>query len=146
MDSRQHPILQRTIVKLKYASVVTQMHDLLLLSKIINNRADFKYDDRVCYSADVTTRSAETVSFNVPRAAHSISEDNYWHRTPRLANLLPEEIDIFNDTGLKKRLTELYWNYFVKHYQEKDPCSWTIGCDCSKCKSRNWNFLNYLST
>ena len=120
-----------------------QMHDLFLLSNILNGKFDYGCSKFIRYANQLSTRGSERVCFKFPQ--HMGSEANFRFRTPKLVNMLPESLQFFETRGLKQRLSNFFYNYFIAFYEEERPCTWIVACKCSNCRNIDFTYLNYLT-
>ena len=129
------------LLKFKFlpASLYLEMHDLLFLSSIISGRYEVDWHEYVSFANDVSTRRSARTLFDVETPRLSRSQQNFWYRTPKLANMIGSVVDFFETTGVKQRLTNFYWNYFISSYEHGNSCTWTILCWCTSCT----NSTNY---
>ena len=118
-----------------------QMHDLLLLSNILNGKFDYDCSKFITHANQLSTRGSERVCFKFPQQMGS--EANFWYRTPKLVNMLPESLQFFETRGLKQRLSNFFYNYFIAFYEEERPCTWIVACKCSNCRNIGFTYLNY---
>jgi hypothetical protein len=120
-------------------SLNLQIIDLLTLSKIVNSSYDFDWSPHLRFyrGNQYSTRSSSRQIFEVDAVIKERFRQNFWYRTSRLANFLPSDTDFLNITGLKQRLLKLFWSYFTRRYDEDIPCSWRIGCTCTRCRETN---------
>ena len=107
------------LVKLKLLplSLYIEMHDILLFAAIINNNYDFDWSQHILFSNDhgYYTRTTASCRLQVPKLRLSKSNQNFWLQCARLANHLSHSIDLFCITGVKRKLSDIYWNYFYLH-------------------------------
>ena len=120
-------------LKLLPASLYLEMHDLLLLSSFISGSYEADWHEYVSFANDVSTRRSARTLFDVETPRQSRYQQNFWYRAPKLANMIGSLVDFFETTGLKQRLTNLYWNYFISSYEHGNSCTWTIFCWCTSC-------------
>ena len=112
-----------------------QLNNLLLLSKILNNHYDFNFSDRYPPKNDLANTRSRL--FECTRPAKFVCEKNFCIHAKRLANLVPQKVDFTNTIGLKGRLLQLMWEHFEKRFDDSNPCSWKILCDCTRNNCRN---------
>ena len=67
------------------------------------------------------------------------TDKNVWHRVAILFNIVSKSFNSQAPIGKKTRIRTTYWNFFHKHYNEHNLCTWRILCFC-----RNWNPHNKL--
>ena len=68
------------------------------------------------------------------------TDKNVWHRVAILFNIVSKSFNPQAPIGKKTRIRTTYWNFFHKHYNEHNLCTWRILCFC-----RNWNPHNKLN-
>ena len=102
------------------------MHDLLLLSSILNQKTDIQWT-RYLRVNDNSSRHS-SVLFQIPATSKKQKQD-FWYRVARLANIFGPILDLLADTEhLKSKLLIVYWNFFENYYKEMTPCTWRIIC------------------
>ena len=107
-----------------------QLNNLLLLSKIHNNHYDFNFSDRFPPKSDLANTRSRL--FECTRPAKFVCENKFWFHAKRLANLVSQKVDFTNTIGLKGRLLQWMWEHFEKRFDDSNPCSWKILCDCTR--------------
>ena len=60
------------------------------------------------------------------------ADENFWRCYSQLSNIC-KITSLAIENLSKKRLTELYWNYFSRHHSEANSCAWTFLCNCNNC-------------
>jgi hypothetical protein len=111
-------------------SIYLELLDLLTLSKVIHRQVDIELPP--CLSFSETRRNRKI--FILPKVRLERSRTNFWYRSARLANILPQEVDFLNPVGLKGRLLRYFWRYFDMSFRENVPCTWRVSCLCQTCR------------
>ena len=115
-------------LKLLPVSLFFEMHDLLLLSSILNQKTDIQWT-RYLRVNDNSSRHS-SVLFQIPATSKKQKQD-FWYRVARLANIFGPILDLSADTEhLESKLLIVYWNFFENYYNEMTPCTWRIICGC----------------
>ena len=113
-----------------------QINDILLLSKIIQGG----YDVSQLKVPDLSYSVRGEIMFQISRPKKAVVQQSFVYRTTRLVNLLKIDINCDKQT-LKAKLLKIFWHKF-KSFDEQNPCSWRVACDCliNNCRD-NWNVL-----
>ena len=115
-------------LKLLPVSLYFEMHDLLVLSSILNQKTGIQWT-RYLRVNDNSSRHS-SVLFQIPATSKKQKQD-FWYRVARLANIFGPILDLSADTEhLKSKLLIVYWNFFENYYNEMTPCTWRIICGC----------------
>ena len=61
------------------------------------------------------------------------ADEDFWRRSSQLLEIIYKIANSAIESLSKRRLTELYWNYFSRHYSEANSCTWTFLCNCKNC-------------
>ena len=119
-------------------SLYHEMHDILLLHKIINDQYNFHWRQFVQFKESTAPTRRSTKNNLAHKNYHyEKSKSKFWHRTPIQANKIlqtQEEEDLFamKYKRLKSSLKNVFWIYFISKYEESVPCTWRINC-CNSC-------------
>ena len=108
-----------------------EMHDLLMLIDIIENKFDYELERENEHAQ--TTRQAVRVEFSVKRNRLTKSNDEFFQRTMILYNYVLRALK--GARPAKTTLTQIYWNFFNKCYSQTDKCIWKILCRCGNCNT-----------
>ena len=104
-----------------------QLLDLLFMSKMLNGYYKIDATEYFCLKEfDRATRLSEKPFFELPKIKKSIYQQEFWLRTCKLVNILPNSIDYSNHQGLKPRLLKHFWNYFMTNYRYNDISTWKL--------------------
>ena len=104
-----------------------QLLDLLFMSKMLNGYYKIDATEYFCLKEfDRATRLSEKHFFELPKIKKSIYQQEFWLRTCKLVNILPNSIDFSNHQGLKPRLLKHFWNYFMTNYRYNDISTWKL--------------------
>ncbi len=108
-----------------------QLKDLLLLSKLYHDK-----DGILPLMETYEHQYARLKSriFKFPKLRTEKFRENFYFRTAKVANNLPEEIDFFQPLGLKRRILSYMWKCLVMTFNERVVCRWIIFCDCNDCR------------
>ena len=108
------------------------MHSLLLFSDIITDKYDYDWSQYVFFTNFTGTRVSTHDIIQTRSTNKAKCRKNFWYIATNFVNKLNHVVDFFS-SGLKQRLTNLYWSHFLNNYNELDACSWRL------------MFCNYLS-
>ena len=104
-----------------------QLLDLLFMSKMLNGYYRIDATEYFCLKDfDRATRLSEKPFFELPKIKKSIYQQEFWLRTCKLVNILPNSIDYSNHQGLKPRLLNHFWSYFMTNYRYNDISTWKL--------------------
>ena len=93
------------------------------------------------YNVDFTQwirikRSRRRIKVELPETRYEIQRQNFWYRTGYRVNIIQENFDFFNTLPLKEKLLEYMWDYFMRNWNENNPCSWNFICICECCRAK----------
>ena len=115
-------------------SMNMQIHDVLTLSKIMENKYNFDWRRFLSFNQpSYNTRNSSLQVFSLPILNLEVSRGNFWYRTPRLLNIISKKIDVSRN-GLKGRLLHFFWQYFNNFFDVDRLCTWRFACMCSGCR------------
>ena len=91
-----------TALNLLRISLYLQVIDLLFFSRLINGDYMINLDHYLSSTPAslYTTRSSTTLRYSLRKKRLDISRTNFWHRVPRLCNLLPDYVNFHQYIGL----------------------------------------------
>ena len=112
-----------------------QLNDLPLLSKLYHDKENALPLIETYEHQYVRVKSR---LFKIPKLRSEKFRENFYFRTAKVANNLPEEIDFSQPLGLKRRILSFMWDRLMLNFNEKVVCTWIIFCDCSDCRKK-WN-------
>ena len=113
-----------------------EVQDLLLLVKLMKDPPDnFHLRDYIVAISSSTRASSK----NHLKRSHShmprlnYTKFFYFNRVIKLWNSLPN-IDLTHSyASIKSQILLMFWNYFLRHFDLNDPCTWCIVCYCPRC-------------
>ena len=103
-----------------------QLNDLLLLSKLYNDKENAL---PLIETYEHQYGRVKSRLFKIPKL-----RQNFYFRTAKVANNLPEEIDFSQPFGLKRRILSFMWDRLILNFNERVVCTWPNFCDCSDCR------------
>ena len=108
-----------------------QLKDLLLLSNLYHDRENSL---PLIETYDHQYGRVKSRLFKIPKLRTEKFRENFYFRTAKSANNLPEEIDFSRPFGLKRGILSFMWDRLMLNVNERKVCAWTIFCDCSNCR------------
>ena len=126
-----------TALNLLRISLYLQVIDLLFFSRLINGDYMINLDHYLSSTPAslYATRSSTTLRYSLRKKRLDISRTKFWHRVPRLCNLLPDYVNFHQYIGLKSRLLKFLWSYFNNNFDIQNTCSWRFACNCNLCRN-----------
>ena len=112
-----------------------QLNDFLLLSKLYHDKENAL---PLIETYELQYGRVKSRLFKIPKLRTEKFRENFYFRTAKVANNLPEEIDFSTPLGLKGRILSFMWDRLMLNFNERVVCTWTIFCDCSDCR-KYWN-------
>ena len=127
------------LVKLKLLRLClyVEMHDLLMYLFFVNSKYDISI--AVESSKEEKTRQHSRGEHAVNKNRLNKSEENFFHRTKLLHNIVIEHYEEYGNQLDKKSKSKLYWNYFLGKFNYLNRCTWRIKYKCVHCN--NWKKL-----
>ena len=111
--------------------MVLQLNGLLLLSKLYHDKEKAL---PLIETYEHQYGRVKSRLFKLPKLRTEKFRENFYFRTAKVANNLPEEIDFSQPLGLKRRILSFMWDRLMLNFNERVVCTWTIFCDCSDCR------------
>ena len=108
-----------------------QLNDLLLLSKLYHDKENAL---PLIETNEHQNGRVKSRLFKIPKLRTEKFRENFYFRTAKVANNLPEEIDFSRPLGLKRLILSFMWDRLMLNFNERVVCTWTIFCDCSDCR------------
>ena len=108
-----------------------QLNDLLRLSKLYHDKENAL---PLIETYEYQYGRVKSRLFKLPKLRTEKFIENFYFRTAKVANNLPEEIDFSQPLGLKRRILSFMWDRLMLNFNERVVCRWTILCDCSECR------------
>ena len=114
-------------------SLYMELHDLLLLIAFLSGNYNINIPIKRNQNSDdqPNTRQFELININQTRTKKG--DENFWRLSNQLLNTICKIKNLAIQCLSKKRLTELYWNYFSRQYSKANFCTWTFLCNCNNC-------------
>ena len=103
-----------------------QINDLLLLSKLYHDKENAL---PLIETYEHQYGRVKSRLFKIPKLRTEKIRENFYFRTAKVANNLPEEIDFS-----KRRILPFMWDRLMLNFNEREVCTRTIFCDCSDCR------------
>ena len=110
-----------------------QLCNLLNLSSFFHSENDLQIRLLTNKSAS-NTRQNDGPTLSLKKVRTEKARAEFCFRLSRVANHLPGTVDFFNPTGLKNRLLNFMWTYQMAKFNEANPCTWILFCDCRNCR------------
>ena len=85
--------------------------------------------------ATQSTRAASHFKLTHSAPLSTLSSRLYFHRLPRLWNMLPTFDLSLSTTTLLIKLKRFLWAHFLEHFDGNNPCTFHFMCPCAKCMS-----------
>ena len=115
-----------------------QLNDLLLLSKLYHDKENAL---PLIETYEHQYGRVKSRLIKLPKLKTEKFRENFYFRTAKIANNLPEEIDFSQPLAqkmysvfLKRRILSFMWDRLMLNFNERVVCTWTILCDCSDCR------------
>ena len=134
--SRRNCTYKETLIALKLLplSMYVELHDLLLLLSLLDNKFDikvnFEYED--FNSPKQSARGELKMAKNCLRK----TDENFLQKAKLLYNIFSKVLSDSTQLSSKK-LSDIYWNFFKTNYDFNNKCTWRILCKCGKCNPRS---------
>ena len=117
------------ILKVLPVSMILQFLDILHLAQICQNANNVDYSEFISINNNKNWVLLDF--FDLPRVHLQRSRAGFFFRSQRLINNLPHYFNLKETNNLKRRLLEIMHTKFETNYDENNPCSWILSCDCS---------------
>ena len=112
-------------------SLYIELHDLLLLIAFLSGNYNINIPITRNQNCDNQSDTRKFELLNINQTRTKKADTNFWRRFSQLLNIICKTTNIAIQSLSKKRLTELYWNHFSRHYSEANSCTWTFLCNCN---------------
>ena len=107
-------------------SLYIELHDILLLSRIVNDKYNYDWEPKVRFPpSDKRTRAAESELFVLPKLRLSSSRQNFWYRSIAIHQATKKDIDLLSPT-IKEDLTKVFKEYFANSYNYHIKSTWKM--------------------
>ena len=123
-------------LKLLPLSLYIEMHDILMLLALIENKYDVNLK-KATYGTCETTRQSNRGEFNLTKTRLQKTDENFFRRTKTLYNCLIRTCSEFKENPNKSSLTNVYFKYFDNAFNELNKCTWKLYCRCGSCNIYN---------
>ena len=115
-----------------------EVQDIMFFISLVQSPPDnFNLSNFIKFSSSATRSSTmhkiHSASTHIPRL--NSTRHFYFNRIVRIWNSLPPLNLDLSYQSLKHSILDLYWDYFVDHYDINIPCSWSKACLCTSCTS-----------
>ena len=129
----RNPSYFENMVSLRLLSLpmFLQVNDLLLLSKLYHDKEKAL---PLIETYEHQYGRVKSRLFKLPKLRTEKFRENFYFRTAKVANNLPEEIDFSQPLGLKRRILSFMWDRLMLNFNERVVCTWSIFSDCSDCR------------
>ena len=130
------------LIKLKILplSFYFELHSLLLLCDLINNKYKIVIEKYIHFNNNNWTRQGAKCKINLTKKRLFKSDENFRSRTPYLYNIVHKHTDLTDNKNMKYLISDIYWKFFFGSFNEIDMCIWRICCLFT-----NWNPISKLS-
>ena len=122
-------------LKLFPLSLYVEMHNLLLLLSLLDNKFDikvyFQYQD-----FEKTSQSARG-ELKIAKNRLRKTDENFLHRAKLLYNIFSKVPSNSTQLPSKNTVSDIYWNFFQTKYDFNNKCTWIILCKCGMCNPRS---------
>ena len=125
-------IQRMKVLKILPVPMFLQLMDMLHLAQICQNAYNVHYSEFI--SINNNKNRVLLDYFDLPRVHLQRSRAGFFSRSQRLINNLPHYFNLNETNNLKRRLLEIMHTKFETNYDENNPCSWILSCDCSNCR------------
>ena len=114
-------------------SVYIELHDLLILVAFLSGNYNINIPITRNQNCDDQPNTRQFELININQTITKKADENFWGSSSQLLNNICKITNLAIESLKKKRLTELYWNFFSRHYSEANSCTWTFLCNCNNC-------------
>ena len=132
------------LIKLKILplSFHFELHSLLLLCDLINNNYNIFIEKYIHFNNNNRTRQGAKCEIKLTKKRLFKSDENFRSRTAYLYNIANKHTDLTDNKKIKYRISDIYWKFFFKSFNEIDMGTWRICCLCKNCNPIS-NYLIY---
>ena len=127
---------KKRLIKLKSLplSFYFEFHSLLLLCDLINNKYNFVIEKYIHFNNNNRTRQGAKCENKLTKKQLFKSDENVWSRAAYLYNIFNKHTHLTENKNIKYRISDIYWEFFFRSFNEIDMSTWRI---CSLCKNCN---------
>ena len=118
------------LIKLKILplSFYFELHSLLLLCDLINNKYNIAIEKYIHFNNHNRTRQGAKCEIKLTKKRLFKSDKNFWSRTAYLYNIVNKQTDPTDNKNIKYRISDIYWKFFIRSFNEIDTCTWRTYC------------------
>ena len=120
-------------LKLLPLSLYAELQCLLLFCSILDGSYDIDHTNYINVNSNHRTRQGTNHDILVNKNRLRKTDENFWHRSAILYNIVSKSVNLLEPTGRKRRITKVYRNFFLGQYSETNSCTWRILCYCRNC-------------
>ena len=104
------------LIKLKILalSFYFELHSLLLLCDLINNKYNIAIDKFMLFNINNRTRQGAKCEIKLTKKRLFKSDENFWSRTAYLYNIVNKQTDLTDNKNIKYRISDIYWKFFLE--------------------------------
>ena len=113
-------------IKLKILplSFYFEIHSLLLLCDLINNKFNIVIEKYIHFNNNNRTRQGAKCEIKLTRKRLFKSDENLRSRTAYLYNIINKHTDLTDNKNIKYRISDIHWKFFFRSFNEIDMCTW----------------------
>ena len=120
-------------LKLLPLALYAELQCLLLFCSILDGSYDIDHTNYINVNSNHRTRQGSNHDILVNKNRLRKTDENFWHRSAILYNIVSKSVNLLEPTGRKRRITKVYRNFFLGQYSETNSCTWRILCYCRNC-------------
>ena len=120
-------------LKLLPLALYAELQCLLLFCSILDGSYDIDHTNYINVNNNHRTRQGTNHDILVNKNRLRKTDENFWHRSAILYNIVSKSVNLLEPTGRKRRITKVYRNFFLGQYSETNSCTWRILCYCRNC-------------
>ena len=104
------------LIKLKILplSFYFELHSLLLLCDLINNKYNIAIEKFIHFNNNNRTRQGAKGEIKLTKKRLFKSDENFWSRTAYLYNIVNKQTDLTDNKNIKYRISDIYWKFFLE--------------------------------
>ena len=110
-----------------------ELQDIIFLIKCFKDPSENFNPLRFISFITHSSRSATNHKLKVNFKRTSHTRHFYFNRVVRLWNCLPSLDSSLSYSSLKYSIKQMFWSYFIKHFNPNITCTFHIACPCSNC-------------
>ena len=119
-------------LKVLFRSLYMEMHDILMMLAMLNDKYDVVLKDALPHAYD-STRQFQRGELPTAQTRLQKTVDNFFTRTKRLYNYFIYACPSFYQKPDKTTLTDIYHTFLRKKYNEINTCTWRLLCRYGNC-------------